>query len=59
MGFPDGSAVENSPANAGDVGLIPESGASWPTPVFLLGKSYGQSNLAGYSLWSWQETEMT
>ena len=26
MGFPDGSMVKNPPANAGDVGLIPESG---------------------------------
>ena len=25
MGFPDGSVVKNPPANAGDVGLIPES----------------------------------
>ena len=26
MGFPGGTVVKNSPANAGDVGLIPESG---------------------------------
>ena len=25
-GFPDGSVVKNPPANAGDTGLIPESG---------------------------------
>ena len=25
MGFPGGSVVKNSPANAGDVGLIPRS----------------------------------
>ena len=25
-GFPSGSVVKNPPANAGDVGLIPESG---------------------------------
>ena len=25
MGFPGGSAVKNSPVNAGDAGLIPES----------------------------------
>ena len=34
-----------------------------PTPVFLSGKSYGQRNLAGYSLWgrkSWtQLSELT
>ena len=28
QGFPDGSAVENPPANAGDAGLIPGSGRS-------------------------------
>ena len=28
MGFPNGSAVKNPPANAGDVGLIPGSGRS-------------------------------
>ena len=28
QGFPGGSAVENLPANAGDVGLIPGSGRS-------------------------------
>ena len=27
-GFPSGSAVKNSPANAGDTGLIPGSGRS-------------------------------
>ena len=26
LGFPDGSAVKNPPANAGDVGLIPGLG---------------------------------
>ena len=28
MGFPGGSAVKNPPVNAGDAGLIPESGSS-------------------------------
>ena len=28
MGFPDGSAVKNPPANAGDAGLIPRPGRS-------------------------------
>ena len=28
LGFPGGSVVKNPPANAGDVGLIPESGRS-------------------------------
>ena len=53
-GFPDGSAVKNLPANAGDVGLIPRSVRSPreensnPPPVFLPGKSCGQRSLAGY-----------
>ena len=41
----DGSVVKSLPANAGDtgdVGSIPCR--KWqPTPVFLIGKSYGQS----------------
>ena len=28
LGFPGGSVVKNPPANAGDAGLIPESGRS-------------------------------
>ena len=28
MGFPGGSVVKNPPTNAGDMGLIPESGQS-------------------------------
>ena len=28
LGFPGGSVVTNQPANAGDAGLIPESGRS-------------------------------
>ena len=57
-GFPDGSVVRNPPANAGDMGLIPESirkipwRRKWlPTPVYLLGKCRGQRSLAGYSPW--------
>ena len=52
LGFPDGSVVENLPANAGDLGLIPGSQRSpgeghWqPTPVFLPGKAHGQRSLA-------------
>ena len=30
-----------------------------PTPVFLLGESYGQRNLVGYSPWGHKESEMT
>ena len=57
MDFPDGSAVKSLPANAVDKSSIPVSGRlpwrrKWqPTPVFLPGKSEGQRNLAGYSLW--------
>ena len=58
-GFPGGSMVKNPPANvgdAGDKGLIPESGRSPGegngnplTPVFLPEESHGQRSLAGYS----------
>ena len=50
--------VKRLSANTGDlrdVGLIPGSGRfpwrrKWqPTPVFLPGKSHGESGLAGYS----------
>ena len=30
-----------------------------PTPVFLPGKSHGQSNLAGYSTWGGKESDTT
>ena len=45
VGLPAGSAVKNSPANAGDTSSIPGSGRfpggrKWqPTPVFLPGES--------------------
>ena len=50
-GFPGGSVVKNSPANAGYAGLNSGLGRlplrrKWqPTPVFLWGKSHGQKNL--------------
>ena len=47
--------VKNLSANAGDtgdMGSIRESvGRRQPTPVFFPGKSHGQRNLLGYSLW--------
>ena len=52
LGFPRGSAVKNSPANAGDMGFIPRSGRfpwrrKWqPTLVFLPGKFHGQRSMA-------------
>ena len=57
MGFPDGTVVENLPANARDVGLTPELGRSLGVgngsslQYFCLGKSHGQRSLAGYSPW--------
>ena len=54
-GLPRWFSSKESPANAGDVGLIPGSGRSPgegndnPTPVFLPGKSHRQRSLAGYS----------
>ena len=53
--------VKNLPINAGDagdtgsislVGKIPWRIKWQPTPLFLPGKSHGQRNLEGYSLWS-------
>ena len=55
MGFPDGSVVKNSPANAGDsqvqsLGQEDPWRRKWqPTTVFLPGKSHGQRSLEGYS----------
>ena len=40
LGFPGGTMVKNLPANAGDAGLIPESGRS---------AGGGNSNLLQYS----------
>ena len=57
VGFPASSVVKNLPANAGDADSILGSGRfpwrkKWqPTPVFLPGKSHGQSSVAGYSPW--------
>ena len=53
MGFPGGSVVKNSPANAGDMGLIsgsrisPGGGNGKPAPVFLPGKFHGERSLVG------------
>ena len=56
QGFHDGSAVNNLPANAGDVGLIPGWGMSLEegnklqsTPIFLPVESHGQRSWVSYS----------
>ena len=59
--------VKNPPANARHkrcgfnpwVRKILWRRAWLPTPVFLPGKSHGQRNLAGYSLWGHKESDMT
>ena len=53
MGFPDGSAIKNLPANAGDAGLIPGVGRcpgeenSNPLQYSYMGKSHGKRSLEG------------
>ena len=69
LGFPGGSVVNNSPANAGDardMGSISGSGRSitwrrkWQaTPVCLPGKSRGQRSLGGYSPRGRKESDTT
>ena len=50
LGFPGGSVVKNSPANAGDKGLIPGSGRSLgERNGNSLQYSHGQKSLADYS----------
>ena len=62
MGFPGVSVVKNLAANAGateDASFIlglrrsPEKEQP-PAPVYLPGKSHGQSSLAGYSPWGYK-----
>ena len=55
LGLPCGLVIENPPANAGGMGLIPgrstgdENGN--PLHYSLPGKSHGQRSLPGYSPW--------
>ena len=65
-GFPDGSDSKESTCNAGDLGLILDSGRSLgkrmarqPTPVFLPGEVRGQRSLAGYSPQDYKESDTT
>ena len=61
--FPNGSAVKNPPAKAGDASSIPrlkERRRKWqPTPVFLPEKSHGQRSLAVYSPKGLKESDTT
>ena len=59
MDFPGGSVVKNSPANAGDVGLIPGSGRSpgEGNAIFLPGKPHVWRSLLGYSPWGHKELD--
>ena len=67
-GFPAGSVVKNAPAMQETcrrhgfnpwVRKIPWSRKWQPTPVFLPGKSRGQSSLMGYRPWGHKELETT
>ena len=64
-GFPGGSVVKNLPANAGDVGSVPELGRSSeggngnPLQDSCLGNPMERSSLPGYSAWVCKELGMT
>ena len=55
--------VENLPASAGDMNLVPglgispEVGNGNPLLVFLPGKFHGERLLAGYSPWGGKESD--
>ena len=57
--------LENLPANAGGVGLIPESGRSTgegngnPLQYSCLQNPHGQRSLVGYSPWGHKEWDTT
>ena len=65
MGFPGSSDGKESACSAGDlefdpwVGKIPWRSKRLPTPVFLPGKSHGQTSLVGYSPRGHKELDMT
>ena len=68
MGFPDGSAGNESAWNAGDTGnahAIPGSGRSAGegngnhSSILAWKKSHGQKCLVGYSPWDHKESDMT
>ena len=69
MGFPGGSVgkvgISCNTGDTGDIRLIRGLGRflwrrAWqPTPVFLPGEAHGQRSLAGYSPWSYKESDPT
>ena len=64
VGFPGGSMVKKTPANAGEMSLIPGSGR-FPgrehgnPPVFLPGESHGERRLVRYSHYYGKESDTT
>ena len=64
-GFPGGSDGKESACNAGDVGLIPESGRSPrgrhgnPLQYSCLKNPHGQKSLVGYGTWGCKESDKT
>ena len=68
MGFPGGSVVKNSPANAGDArdvgsvpgfGRFPGEGNVNPLQYSCLGKFHEQRSLVDYSSWRHKESDTT
>ena len=63
-GFPGGSVINNLPANAGDVGSIPElgrfpgEGNGNSLQYSFLKIFYGQRSLTGYSPWGCKELDI-
>ena len=67
QGRPGGSVIKNLPASARDTGdtgsvsgpkKIPCRRKRQPPPVFLLEKDHGQRNLADYSPWACEESDV-
>ena len=64
MDFPGGSDSKESAYNAGDQGSIPGSGRSpgegngYPLQYTCLENPHGQRSLAGYSPWSYKESDI-
>ena len=59
LGFADSSVGKESACSAGDPSSGRYPGKGKPTPVFLLGKSYGWRSLVGYSPWGHKKSDMT